>query len=169
MLDTPADTAVKNYLAAVRRAIDPHRTMLATSTPYVVAGSIGPAGRKAIVAGMSAADTVGADFIHLEFEPGAERNGPVNVAIGMFRCDVGHVWERCRFWLAEDGQMMLVAPYGSEPATMTFDADGTDSHPGMPKGDLEGGFHRAAERLRQIAASPSPAHDVVKIRLSRVA
>lgn len=164
MFDTAAETIVKNHLAAVRRAIDPHRNLLAASTPYVVAGSIGRAGRDAIVAGTHAADTADADFIHLEFEPGAERNGPVNVAIGMFRCGVGHIWESCRFWLGEDGRMMLVAT-GSKPTTMTFCTDGTNTHPGMPNGDVEGGFHRAAERLRELAALPSGANHIVKISL----
>lgn len=164
-----AESIVKNHLAAVRRAIDPHRTVLAASTSYVVAGSIGPAGRQAMIAGTSAAETADADYIHLEFEPGAERDGPVNVMIGMVRFGVMHIRESCRFWLGEDGRMTLVATVGSKAATMTFDADGADSHPGFPAGDVAAGYERAAARLRKLAATPAPANETVTIRVLKAA
>lgn len=164
-----AENIVKNQLAAVRRAIDPHRTVLAASTPYIVAGSIGPADRQAMIAGTSAAAAVDADYIHLEFEPGAERDGPVNVMIGMVRSGVMHVRESCRFWLGEDGAMMLVATVGAKAATTTFDADGADSRPGLPAGDAATGYERAAARLRQLAATPAAANDTITIRVLKAA
>lgn len=164
-----AESFVKDYLAAVRRAIDPHRTLLAASTPYIVAGSIGPAGQRALIAGTSAAETADADYIHLEFEPGAERDGPVNVAVGMVRFGIMHIRQSCRFWLGADGRMALVATAGAKAATMTFDADGMDSHPGLPSGGLVAGYRRASARLRELAATPAAASDTVTIRVLKAA
>lgn len=164
-----AENIVKNYLTAVRRAIDPHSSLLAASTPYIVAGSIGSADRHAIIAGTQAAQTADADYIHLEFEPGAEREGPVNVMIGMVRLGVMHVRESCRFWLREDGRMALVATVGSKAATMTFNADGTDSTPSLPEGDIQAGYDRAAVRLLELAAIPTSHSQTVTIRMLRAA
>lgn len=122
-----------------------------------------------MIAGTSAAETADADYIHLEFEPGAEREGPVKVMIGMVRFGIMNIRESCRFWLGEDGRMTLVATVGSKAATMTFDADGAGSHPGLPAGDLAAGYERAAARLRELAATPAPANGTVTIRVLKAA
>ena len=169
MIISNGETQVHDYLAAVRRAIDPNRTVLAASTPYVVAGSIGPADRQTIVAGTLASNGADADYVHLEFEPGTERDGPVNVVVGMVRAGVCHIRQSCRFWLGANGRMALVATVGPKAATMTFDPDGMDSRPGRPRGDLEAGYARAATRLRKLAATPASAQDTVTFRFLRAA
>ena len=169
MIISNAEAQVHDCLAAVRRTIDPNRTVLAASTPYVVAGSIGPANREVIFAGTLASEGADADYIHLEFEPGAEREGPVNVVVGMVRAGVCHIRQSCRFWLGADGRMALVATVGPKSATMTFDPEGMDSRPGRPRGDLQAGYARAATRLRKLAATPAPAQDMVTIHLPRAA
>ena len=57
------------------------------------------------------------------------------------------------------GGMLLVAKAGSKSATMTFDADGMDSRPGLPAGDLEAGYARAAAKLRELADWAIAAND----------
>ena len=142
---------VHAFLQATRSAIDPHRSILTTATPYVVGGSIGPVTREFVAAGaISSHDTIDADYIHLEFEHDAEVEGPVNVKVGMIRFGIVHVRESCRFWLGQDGSMLLVATAGSKAATMSFDPDGMDSRPGLPSGELENGYAHAAARLREL-------------------
>ncbi|THD34459.1 MAG: hypothetical protein E7773_14820 [Sphingomonas sp.] len=168
MFSTTGEQQIQKFLAATRRMIDPHRTILAASTPYIVAGSSGPAGIT-LIAGMQAADGVGADYIHLEFAPGREHEGPVNVAVGMMREGVGHIRRTCRFWIGEDGRVELVATVAGKHATMTFDPDGMDTRPGKPTGDLEAGYGCAATRLRELAAVTPAAANGVIVRMALAA
>lgn len=150
---------VHAFLRATRRAIDPSRSVMAASTPYVVAGSTGPVRQELIAAGALSSHAVDADYIHLEFELGAEVEGPVNVKVGMVRFGILNVRESGRFWLGRDGRMLLVATAGSRAATMSFDPDGMDSRPGLPAGDLEAGYARAAARLRELADTAIASND----------
>ncbi|WP_137897486.1 hypothetical protein [Sphingomonas sp. 2SG] len=147
-----AEREVHAFLQAARAAIDPHRNILTTSTPYVIGGSIGPVTREFIAAGaMTSHDEADADYIHLEFEPGGEAGGPVNVKVGMIRFGIVHVRESGRFWLGQDGRLSLVASAGPKAATMSFDPDGMEPRPGLPVGQIAIGYDRAAARLRELA------------------
>ena len=147
------------FLGAARRLIDPIRGILSASSPYVIAGGIGPANQRLLLAGASAANHINADYIHLEFAPGAKINGPSNVVVAMFREGVCHIRQTCRFWLDEEGRPFLLADVGGKTATMSFDPDGMDSHPGAPHHDLKAGFERAAAKLRELAASGQAANE----------
>ncbi len=160
MFQTSGERQVHAFLQAARTAIDPGRSILRASTPYVVGGSIGQVGREFIAAGaISSHDTMDADYIHLEFERDAEMEGPANVKIGMIRFDIVHVRESGRFWVGQDGRILLIASAGSKAATMSFDPDGMDSRPGLPAGDLESGYARAAARLRELAGAALASND----------
>ena len=87
---------VHAFLRATRSAIDPSRSILAASTPYVVAASTGPVRQELIAAGALSSHEVDADYIHLEFEHGAEVEGPVNVKVGLVRFGIVHVRESGR-------------------------------------------------------------------------
>lgn len=113
--------------------------------------AVGTAGREIIASSAIASHGVDADYIHLEFEHGSETAGPVNVKVGMIRLEILHVRESGRFWLGRDDMMKLLMTAGSKAATMTFDPDGIDSRPGLPAGDLDAGYTRAAARLRDLA------------------
>jgi hypothetical protein len=156
-----AERHIKRYLAATRRPNDPHRTLRTASTPYVVACSVGSADRAAIVAGTIAAERSDADYIHLEFEPGSECDGPVNVVIGMVRFGICHVRESCRFWQGRERGMELVATCGVKAATMMFDPNGADSRAGLPGGDYasirlsKGAMRRGMKNVLTAARSRS--------------
>ncbi len=147
------------YLGAARRLIDPIRGVLLASSPFVIAGGIGPVNQRMLLAGASAANHINADYIHLEFAAGAEIDGPSNVVVAMFREEVCHIRQTCRFWLDEEGRPFLLADVGGKTATMSFDPDGMDSHPGAPHHDLKAGFERAAAKLRELAASGQAANE----------
>lgn len=159
MFDKTGERHLLAFLRATRSAIDPNRNILSASTPYVVAGDVKIARRELIAAGAFASHNVGADYIHLEFKRGAEAEGPVNVKVGMVRFDIVTVRENCRFWLGEDGRLLLVATAGAKTATMSFDPDGLDSRPGRPGGDLESGYARAAARLSELASKALASND----------
>jgi hypothetical protein len=149
-------------LSAARRMIDPLRGVLSDSTPYIIAGSIGAVNHRALLAGASAASEVNADYIHLEFVSEKESDGPSNVVVAMIRGGVCHIRRTCRFWLDDGGRPFLVADVDGKTATMSFAPDGMDSHPGAPQQFLQPGFDRAAERLRQLAATcRAPSNDQV--------
>ena len=169
MFHTFGERQVQAFLCATRSAIDPRRSILAASTPYIVAGGTGPASQKLIAAGALASQECDADYIHLEFEQGAEVEGPVNVKVGMIRFGILHVRGSCRFWLGEDGRLLLIATVGFKAATMSFDPNGMDSRPGLPTGDLEAGYARAAARLRELADKAHASNDLGSIYLLRFA
>lgn len=157
------------FLQATRNAIDPHRGILTASTPYVIGGSVGPATREFIAAGAISSHDIDADYIHLEFERGAEANGPVNVKVGMTRFDIVHVRESGRFWMGQDGKLLLIATAGSKAATMSFDPDGMESRPGLPAGELVSGYERATVRLRELANHAFASNDFRSVHTLRTA
>lgn len=144
------DRQVKAFLAATRRMIDPGRTAMRDRSPYAVTGGQALNPLQLIAAGQAAGED-DADLIHLEFSPGAETDGPVNV---MASISWGNVFVRreYRFWLDPRGRPFLVARQGVKYGTMSFDPDGMDSRPGRPKGSLEKGYARADATLRRYAA-----------------
>ncbi len=150
---------VTAFLGAVRLLIDPSRIVLSASSPYVIAGSNGPVGHRFLIASACAANRVNADYIHLEFTPGAESDGPSNVVVAMFRGGICYIQRTCRFWLDKEGCPFLLAQANGKKATMTFDLEGMDSHPGAPHRELEAGFERAAAKLRKLAASGIAANE----------
>lgn len=149
---------VTAFLGAVRIMIDPRRGILSASSPYVIAGSVGPVNQRILVAGASAAHCIDADYIHLEFKSGAESDGPSNVVVAMFRGGVCYIQKTCRFWVDSEERPFLLAQAKGKTATMTFDPAGMDSHPGTPHRDLKAGYARAAEKLRELAASGKAAN-----------
>lgn len=152
MFQKSGERQVHAFLQAARAAIDPHRNILTTSTPYVIGGSIGPVTREFIAAGaMTSHDEADAAYIHLDFEPGDEAGGPVNVKVGMVRFGIVYVRESGRFWPDRNGRLSLVASAGSKAATMSFDPDGLNSRSGLPVGEIAIGYDRAAMRLRELA------------------
>ena len=142
----------KAFLAAAHRMVDPHRAVLTEVTPYILIGgaALNPL---QLVQGGAKASEFDADLIHLEFSPGAEADGPVNVMVSMSRQpNVVFFHRECRFWLDSRGRLLLIATQGGKHATMSFDADGMDSVPGKPAGSLARGYARAEARLRRLAA-----------------
>ncbi len=154
-----SEREVTAFLGATRRLIDPRRGVLVASSPYVIAGGIGPANRRMLLAGASAANHINADYIHLEFALGSEAEGPSNVVIAMFRGGVCHIQQTCRFWLDNDGRPFLLAEAKGKFATMTFDPAGMDSRPGAPHDELEAGYARAATKLREFALPGESANE----------
>jgi hypothetical protein len=49
---------------------------------------------------------------------------------------------------------------GAKAATMSFDPGGSDSSPGLPTGELDAGYARAAKRLRQLADKALASNDL---------
>ncbi len=77
----------------------------------------------------------------------------------MFREGVCHIRQTCRFWLDEEGRPFLLADVGGKPATMSFDPDGMDSHPGAPHHEFKAGYERATAKLRELAATTQAANE----------
>lgn len=151
---------VNAFLFAFRRMIDPHRAVLNESTPYALTG-----GRaltlQELIGGAGAAAKADADLIHLEFSPGREADGPINIAVGMSRApNIVLYRSTCRLWLDPRGTPFLVGTLGRKFATMSFDPAGMDSNPGKPKGSLEKGYARADAKLRQLAAEAFAANEI---------
>lgn len=169
-MQVQAELGIQAYLAAVRKLIDPNRSMLFATSPYVVGGSAFGASRKLLIAGARAAHGADADYIHLDFAPGDIAAGPANVGVGMIRATTCAIRTKCRFWLAENGTPFLVATSGPKLGTMSFAPDGMDSRPGGPAaGDLEEGYARATARLRALAAEVSAYDRTIRITLPRAA
>ena len=143
---------VMAFLTAARRMVDPHRAVLAETTPYMFTGGVQLDALQLIRGGAKASE-FDADLIHLDFAPGAETDGPVNVMVSLSREEnVVFIRRECRFWLDPRGTPFLIATQGKKYATMSFDADGMDSKPGKPAGPLARGYARADARLRKLAA-----------------
>lgn len=143
---------VMAFPVAARRLIDPHRCVLADAAPYIFTGGE-PLDMLQLIRGGARASEFDADFIHLDFVPGAEADGLVNVMVSMSReQNVVFVRRECRFWLDPRGTPFLIATQGRKYATMSFDADGMDSKPGKPAGPLARGYARADAKLRRLAA-----------------
>lgn len=143
---------VMAFLTAARRLIDPNRGVMADATPYILTGGV-PLDTFQLIAGGAKAAEFDADLIHLEFAPGAEADGPVNVMVSMSReANIVFIRRECRFWLDPRGTPLLIATQGRKHATMSFDPDGMDSKPGKPAGPLAWGYARADAKLRRLAA-----------------
>jgi hypothetical protein len=143
---------VMAFLTAARRLVDPNRSILAATSPYIFTGGM-PLDMVQLVRGGQKASEFDADLIHLEFAPGAEADGPVNVMVSMSReANVVFFRRECRFWLDPRGTPFLIATQGKKHGTMSFDPDGMDSTPGKPAGPLARGFARADAKLRRLAA-----------------
>ena len=143
---------VMAFLTAARRLVDPNRSVMADPAPYIFTGGV-PLDTFQLIAGGAKAAEYDADLIHLEFAPGAEADGPVNVMVSMSReANVVFFRRECRFWLDPRGTPFLIATQGRKHATMSFDPDGMDSTPGKPAGPLARGFARADAKLRKLAA-----------------
>lgn len=143
---------VMAFLTAARRLIDPHRAVLADAAPYILTGGR-PLDAVQLIQGGAKASEFDADLIHLEFKPGAEADGPVNVMVSLSReANIVFIRRECRFWLDPRGTPFLIATQGRKHATMSFDPDGMDSTPGKPAGSLARGYARADARLRTLAA-----------------
>ncbi len=157
-MDEEGKRQVMAFLAAARQLVDPARAVIADVTPYVFTG-----GRELdmlqLMRGGEKASEFDADLIHLEFAPGAEADGPVNVMVSMSReANVVFIRRECRFWLDPRGRPALIATQGRKHATMSFDADGMDSTPGKPNGPLARGYARASAKLRRLAAEALATH-----------
>lgn len=151
---------VMAFLLAARRLIDPDHTDPAGDAPYILTGGE-PLDVLQLIRGGAKASEFDADLIHLEFAPGAEADGPVNVMVSMSReANVVFVRRECRFWLDARGRPFLIATQGRKHATMSFDPAGMDSVPGKPSGPLERGYARAHARLRKLAGEALAAGDV---------
>lgn len=143
---------VMAFLKAARRLVDPHRTVMTETSPYIFTGGI-PLDALQLIRGGAKAAEFDADLIHLEFAQGAEGDGPVNVMVSMSReTNVVFIRRECRFWVDKRGNPFLIATQGRKHATMSFDARGMDSVPGKPAGPLARGYARADARLRKFAA-----------------
>lgn len=151
MMQKIDERRINAYMSAVVRMIDPGRAAMADASPYVVtAGTPLDMARMASFGGT--ANAIDADLVHLEFAPGTEDGGPVNVMTAAQRGNVLFVKRQCRFWLDPRGTPFLVARCGGKTAVHSFGPDGMDGRPGRPKGSLENGYARARRRLAILAA-----------------
>jgi len=143
---------VMAFLTAARRLVDPNRCILTATTPYIFTGGR-PLDMLELIHGGAKASEFDADLIHLDFAPGAEAEGPVNVMVSLSReANIVFIRRECRFWLDPRGTPFLIATQGKKHATMSFDPDGMDSTPGKPAGPLARGYARADAKLRRLAA-----------------
>ena len=168
-LNSSADRQVMSFVRAATCLIYPGPVVLSNSTPYLFGGGVGSVCRRALYAAASAANTVNANYIHLELLAGAESAGPSNVVVAMFRGGTCYVTQTCRFWLDEDGRPFLLTEAGGATATMTFGPEGLNSRLGSPSGDLGDGYERAATKLRELAEANSATSHSKMLKISLAA
>ncbi|MBY0282510.1 MAG: hypothetical protein K2W81_00950 [Sphingomonas sp.] len=88
------------------------------------------------------------DVIHLEFEPGREAEGPVNIYLCEDRNGTILTWPKCELW-TDRGSFFLVVPHGKDFG-FAFDGSAlirvTDIHTGPA-------FDENVEHARELLAS----------------
>lgn len=153
MFDMNGQRHIHAFSAAMRRLADPGRSAMADPRTCVVIS----AGRKAdlhLLAALAAgANAVDADVIHLEFEPGAEAEGPRNIVTASMRENgVIQVKTNCAVWADPRGVVHLLARVGKKSGLCKFHPDGMEYCPGRPSTPIPAGLKRGAARLHALAA-----------------
>lgn len=91
------------------------------------------------------------DVIHLEFAPGEEIDGPVNIALCEDRNGEILTWAKCDLWADEDDRLFLVVPKGQDFG-FAFDGVALVRVTEGPTGaKLRKGVARARKLLRSAA------------------
>ncbi|TFI59758.1 hypothetical protein E2493_02655 [Sphingomonas parva] len=142
---------VQAFLAAMNHVADPNRAIMADVRPCVLVTGGTPLDPHSLIALAKASDGIDADLIHLEFEIGAESEGPRNILTAMVRDGIVHVGPRCAVWVDPRGRPFLLRTSG-KMGLISFDPDGLDFRPGRPKTSVGKGLARGTAKLRQLAA-----------------
>ena len=99
-----------------------------------------------------AVDEEDADLLHMDFEPGSEADGPVNIRLSMGRGGILFTHSECWLWADPRGKMFVLSKGSRKPGLASFDPDGMDYRPGRPKSDIAKGIKRAAAKLKKLVA-----------------